>query len=61
MHLAKNKAAAHWSWVTAHLYEEQIFIGSFALTQPCCQPVLQSCTEQWGMHSALSKAAVPRW
>ena len=38
----------HWCWdFTAHLYEEQILIGVIALTQACCQAVLQSSTEQW--------------
>jgi len=26
--------------------------------QACCEPVLQSSTEQWGMHVALTSAAV---
>ncbi len=48
----------HWCWLTAHLYEEQISIGAIAVTQACCEPVLQSTTEQWGMHVALISAAV---
>ena len=36
-----------------------ILIGVFAETQDRCQPVLQSSTEQWGMHFALDSAAVP--
>jgi len=36
----------HWWWVLAHLYEEQTFIGVFALTQVCYQPVLQSDSVQ---------------
>ncbi len=28
------------------------------MTQACCEPVLQSTTEQWGMHFALISAAV---
>ena len=48
----------HLSWLTAHLYEEQFSIGAIAVTQACCEPVLQSTTEQWGMHSAQTSAAV---
>ena len=48
----------HLSWLTAHLYEEQISIGVSAVTQTCCEPVLQSSTEQWGMHFAQISAAV---
>ncbi len=59
MHFALSSAAVPWCWVTAHLYEEQIFTGVFALTQACCEPVLQSSSAQWGMHFALSSAAVP--
>ena len=32
---------------------------AIALRQACCQPVLQSSTEQWRLHFALSCAAVP--
>jgi len=48
-------------WVNAHLCEEQIFTGVFAVAPACYQPVLQSSTEQWGMHSASTSAAVPWW
>ena len=41
-----------------NLYEEQISIGVIAVTQTCCEPVLQSSTEHRGMHSALTSAAV---
>ena len=51
-------AAVHLSWFFAHLYDEQISIGVIAVTQACCEPVLQSNTEQWGMHFALPSAAV---
>ena len=51
-------AAVHLSWFTAQLYDEQISIGVIAVTQACCEPVLQSNTEQWGMHFALPSAAV---
>ena len=30
---------------TAHLHEDQIFPGVFAVTQACCQSVLQSTSE----------------
>ena len=58
MHFALTSAAVHVCWLTAHLCEEQISIGVFAVTQVCCEPVLQSTTEQWGMHFALTSAAV---
>ena len=58
MHFAQTSAAVHVSWLTAHLYEEQISIGVIAVTQTCCEPVLQSSTEQWGMHFAQISAAV---
>ncbi len=41
-----------------HLHEEQICIGVIAVTQTCCEPVLQSNTEQSEMHVALTSAAV---
>ena len=60
MHFALNKAAVHWgwvtahlyeeqtfigvSWVTAHLYEEQILIGNNAEAQTCCHPVWHGST-----------------
>jgi len=47
-----------WCCITAHLYEEQISIGVIAATQGCCQPVLQSSTEQWGRYFALTIAAL---
>ena len=58
MHFAQISAAVHCCWLTAHLYEEQISIGVIAVTQTCCEPVLQSSTEQWGMHFAQISAAV---
>jgi len=58
MHFALISAAVHWCWGTTHLYEEQIFIDGFAMTQPCCEPFLQSSTKQWAMHFALICAAV---
>ncbi len=47
--------------VAASLNEEQIFTGEMAVTQACCQSVLQSSTEQWGMHVALSSAGMQYW
>ncbi len=58
LHFALNRAAVHWYWVTAHLYEEQISRGVFAVAQACSEPVLQTSTEQWEMHFALNRAAV---
>jgi len=51
-------AALHFCCLTAHLYEEQISIGAIAVTQACCEPVLQSTTEQWGIDSAQTCAAL---
>ena len=58
MNFAQISAAVHCCCLTAHLYEEQISIGVIAVTQTCCEPVLQSSTEQWGMHFAQISAAV---
>ena len=58
MNFAQISAAVHCCWLTAHLYEEQISIGVIAVTQTCCEPVLQSSTEQWGMYFALSSAVL---
>ena len=57
-HFAKNSVAVHWCWITAHLYDQQIFTGANAVTQGCCQAVLQSSTEQWEQHFAQGSAAV---
>ena len=38
----------------------KISIGVIAVAQGCCEPVLQSSTEQWESYSALTSAAV-RW
>ena len=46
----------HCWWVTGHLYEQRTLIGVIAVTQACCQPLLQTSTEQWGLHVALSSA-----
>ncbi len=48
----------HWCWVTAHMYEQHISIGVTAVAQGCYEPVLQSITEQWGLHVALKRAAM---
>ncbi len=61
MHLANTSAAVHWWWVTAHLYEQQIFSGVIAVTHACCEPVLQSSPVQWQMHLANTCAAVHWW
>ena len=58
MHFALTSAALHCCSNTAQLYEEQIPIGVFAMAQACCQPVLQSITEQWGILFALNSAAL---
>ncbi len=49
MHSAKSSVALHWCWVTAQLCTQRITIGVLAMTQACCQLVLQSSTEQWGI------------
>ena len=48
----------HWWWASAHLYEDQKSTGVVAVTQACCEPILQSSTEQWEPHFALTIAAV---
>ena len=58
MHCAKTSAAVHCWWVTAHLHLQQVFIRVIAVTQACCEPVLQSSTGQCGMHFAKTSAAV---
>jgi hypothetical protein len=40
------------------LNEEQIPIGVIAVTQACCEPVVQSTTDQWGLHFAQTSAAL---
>ena len=61
MLVAKNSVAVHWwhwGWVTAQLYEQQVFKGVFAVTQACKQPVLHSSTGQRGGHSAKNSTTV---
>ncbi len=58
MHFAKNSAAVHWFRINADLYEQQIIIGVNAVSQGCCQPVLQSSIVQWRIHFAKSSVAV---
>jgi len=53
-----TNAAVHLCCITAHLYEEQIFISVTAVAQSCCEPVLQSSTEQQASCSAMTSAAV---
>ena len=52
-----DSAAVHWCWVTAHLHEERISAGVFAVTQACCEPVIQSSTGRLGIHLIPSRAA----
>ena len=56
MHFAQTSAAVHFCSFTAHLYEEQISIGVIAVTQACCEPVVQSSCEQWTLHIAQTSA-----
>lgn len=58
MLVAKTNAAVPLRWVTAHVCEEQISKCMFAVTQACGEPVLRSSIEQWGMHFAISSAAL---
>ena len=58
MHFAQTSAAVHFCWLTAHLYAKHLSTGVIALTQACCEPVLQSTTIQWRMHFAHTSAAV---
>ncbi len=47
MLFAKTTAAVYWICIIADLDKQQILIGVTALSQGCCQPVLQSSLEQW--------------
>ncbi len=47
MLFAKTTAAVHWICIIADLDEQEFLIGVTALSQGCCQPVLQSSLEQW--------------
>ena len=58
MHFAKNSAAVHWFCIPADLCEQQMFIVVIAVSQGCCQPILQSSIVQWRMHFAKSSVAV---
>ena len=58
MYFALSSAVLHTIWLTAHLYKGQVSAGAIAKTQACSEPVLQSSTEQWGMHFAQISAAV---
>ncbi len=58
MHFAKNSAAVHGFCIIADLYEQQMFIGVIAVSQGCCQAVIQSSIVQWRMHFAKNSAAV---
>ncbi len=59
MPFAESSVAVPGVGVTAHLYEEEIFIDVLAVIQACCKPVLQSSPEHWGMPFAESSVAVP--
>ncbi len=58
MRFAQTSDAVHFCCLIAHLYEEQISTGVTAMTQACCEPILQSNTQQKGMHFAQTSAAV---
>ena len=58
---ANTSAAVHWWWISAHLCEQQAFIGVIAVTQACCEPVLQSSIGQCGTQFAKTRAAVLLW
>ena len=58
MLFAKTTAAVHWDCIIADLDEQEILIGVTAVSQSCCQPVLQSSLEQWGVRFAKNSAAV---
>ena len=61
MHDAKTSAAVPWWGVNAQLYEQQILVGVFAMSQGFCQPGLHSSTEEQGMRCANTSAAVHWW
>ncbi len=42
----------------AQLYEEQISTDVITVAQACCEPGLQSSSEQWGSDFALTNAAL---
>ena len=58
MLFAKISAAVHFVCIIADLDEQEILIGVTAMSQSCCQPVLQSSLEQWGVRFAKNSAAV---
>ncbi len=58
MLFAKTTAAVHWDCIIADLDEQEILIGVTAVSESCCQPVLQSSLEQWGVQFAKNSAAV---
>ncbi len=58
MLFAKTTAAVHWDCIIADLDEQEILIGVTAVSESCCQPVLQSSLEQWGVRFAKNSAAV---
>ena len=58
MLFALTSAEVHWCCLTAHLYGEQVSTAVIEVTQACCEPFVQSNTEQWQLHFALTSAAV---
>ena len=59
MHSAKASAAVHWCWVTAHLYEQQTFIGVFKVTHACCDCFAE---QHWTLGNVFCKAsAAEHW
>ncbi len=48
------KASTIADFLCLNLFHDYVI----ALTQACCQPVLQSITEQWGLHFAQTSAAM---
>ena len=58
MFFAKKSSPVQCCLVTADLYRQGIFKGVLAVPQACCQPVLDSSIEQWGIHFVKSCAAV---
>ena len=58
MHCALNRAAVHFCWVTAYLYDEFIFTGVTTMTHCLLSACFAEQHEQSGMHFALNRAAV---
>ena len=56
--LALTRIAVDLWWLMAQLYEEHISVGAIAVTQACCEHVLSTTTEQWGMQFAQTSGSV---